>query len=40
MKLGSEWDWYERRYRRPGKTVIRSVLTGIDADEMSRIIWK
>ena len=40
MKLGSEWDWRERHYRRPGKTVIRSVFAGIDADEMGRIVWK
>jgi hypothetical protein len=40
MKLGSEWDWHERRYRRPGKTVIMSVLTGIDADELGGIVWK
>jgi len=40
MRLGSEWDWHKRRYRWPSKTVIRSVLTGIDADEMDRIVGK
>jgi hypothetical protein len=40
IKLGSEWDWNERRYWRPGKTIISSVLTGIDADEMGRIVRK
>jgi predicted transposase YbfD/YdcC len=40
MKLGSEWDWHKRRYRWPSKTVIRSVLAGIDADEMDRIVGK
>jgi hypothetical protein len=40
IKLGSEWDWNERRYWRPGKTIISSVLTGIDVDEMGRIVRK
>lgn len=36
IKLGSEWDWNERRYWPPAKTIISGVLTGIDADEMAR----
>lgn len=40
IKLGSEWDWNERRYWRPAKTIISSVLAGIDADEMGRIVRK
>ena len=40
MKLGSEWDWHTRCYRWPSKTVIRSVIAGIDADEMDRIVGK
>jgi hypothetical protein len=40
IKLGSEWGWNERRYWRPGKTIISSVLTVIDVDEMGRIVRK
>ena len=40
MKLGSEWDWHTRCYRWPSKTVIRSVIAGMDADEMDRIVGK
>jgi predicted transposase YbfD/YdcC len=40
IRLGSEWDWHKRRYRCPSKSVIRSVLTGIDGDEMDRIVGK
>jgi predicted transposase YbfD/YdcC len=40
MRLGSEWDWHKRRYRGPSKTVIRSVLAGINSDEMDRIVGK
>ena len=40
MRLGSEWDWHESRYRCPSKTVIRNVLSGIDGDEMDRITGK
>lgn len=36
-ELGAAWDWHGNRYRRPSKTVIRNVLTGIDGDEMDRI---
>ena len=40
IKLESEWDWNERRYWRPAKTIISGVRTGIDADEMRRIVRK
>lgn len=40
IKLESEWDWNERRYRRPTKSIISSVLTGIDAGETRRIVRK
>jgi predicted transposase YbfD/YdcC len=40
IKLGSGWDWHKRRYRWPSKSVIRSVLTGIDSDQMDRIVGK
>jgi predicted transposase YbfD/YdcC len=38
VKLGSTWNWHMRRYTWPSKSVIRSVLTGIDGDEMDRIV--
>jgi hypothetical protein len=40
MRLGSEWDWHKNRYRWPSKTVIRNILSGIDCDEMDRIVGK
>lgn len=39
-ELGSIWDWHRSRYRWPSKTVVRNVLTGIDGDEMDRIVGK
>ena len=39
-ELGSIWDWHQNRYRWPSKTVIRNVLSGIDSDEMDRIVGK
>jgi predicted transposase YbfD/YdcC len=40
MKLGSEWDWHKGRYRWPSKSVIRTVLAGIDGDEMDRLVGR
>jgi hypothetical protein len=37
IKLGSGWEWHERRYR-PAKATIGIAFTGIDADEMVRIV--
>lgn len=38
--LGSPWDWHRNRYRRPSKTAIRNLLTGIDAGGMDEIVGK
>jgi hypothetical protein len=37
MKLGSGWEWHECRYR-TAKATIGIAFTGIDADEMVRIV--
>lgn len=37
-KLGSEWDYFLKRYRYPCKTTIWFVLANVDAAELDRII--
>src|SRR5262249_11170191 len=39
-KLGATWDWFRLRYRHPSQSVIRSVLAGIDGNEMDVITGK
>jgi predicted transposase YbfD/YdcC len=34
--IGSRWDWFRRCFRWPSWSVIRTVLTGIDGNEMDR----
>jgi predicted transposase YbfD/YdcC len=36
-RLGAKWDYFERRYKYPGKTTVWYVLTNIDAAELDRI---
>jgi predicted transposase YbfD/YdcC len=40
MRLGAEWDWHRNCFRCPSRSVIRSVLAGINGDEMDRITGK
>ena len=36
-KLGAKWNWFALRYQWPSMSVVRSVLTGIDGDELDTI---
>lgn len=35
--LGAKWDWFKFRYQWPSMSVIRSVLTGINAGELDMV---
>ena len=36
--LGAKWNWFTSRFQCPSRSVIRRVLTGVDAEELDRLI--